>query len=89
MQSPKEEISELIIEQSGRGNKSYLSEHVVKTGQENVNIDHFEILCNGYKNNKFKRNLAVALHIKNERPTLNVQEQSVLLKYFNCQSTEA
>ena len=37
----------------------------------------------GCKNNKIKRKLAKALHIKHERPTLNVQEQSVPLKLFN------
>ena len=52
-------------------------EHAEKTGHENVNIDHFEILWNGYKNNKFKRKLAEALLIKHEGPTLNVQEHSV------------
>ena len=54
-----------------------------KTGHENVNIDHSEILSNGYKNNKFKRKLAEALHIKHQRPTLNVQEQLVPLLLFN------
>ena len=44
---------------------------------------HFEILSNGYKNNQFKRKLAEALHVKYERPTLKVQEQSVPLKLFN------
>ena len=57
--------------------------HAKKIGHENVNIDHFEILSNGYKSNKFKRKLAEALHIKHERPTMNVQEQSVPLKLFN------
>ena len=44
-----------------------------------MNIDHFEILSNGYKNHKFKKKkkkLAEALHIKHERPTLNVQSCS-------------
>ena len=76
-------FSECIIDHSGRDDKSHLYEHVEKTGHENVNIDHFEILWNGYKNNKFKRKLAEVLHIKDERPTLNVQEQSVPLKLFN------
>ena len=76
-------FSERIIDHSGRDDKSHLYEHAEKTGHENVNIDHFEILSNGYKNNKFKRKLAEALHIKHERPTLNVQEQSVPLKLFN------
>ena len=48
-----------------------------------MNIDHFEILWNGYKNNKSKRKLAEALHVKHERPALNVQEQSLPLKLFN------
>ena len=62
--------------------------HVEKTGHENVSIDHFEILSNGYKNNKFKRKVAETLHIKHERPTLNVQEQSVSLKLFNGRGPE-
>ena len=45
-----------------------------------MNIDHFEILSNGYKDNKFKRKLAEALNIKHARPTLNVQEESMPLK---------
>ena len=66
----------------GRDDKSQLYEHAEKTGHENVNTDYFEILSNGYKNNKFKRRLSKALHIKHERPTLNVQEQSMHLKLF-------
>ena len=76
-------FSERIIDHPGRDDKSHLYEHAEKTGHENVNIDHFEILSNGYKNNKFKRKLAEALYIKHERPTLNVQKQSVPLKLFN------
>ena len=76
-------FSERIIDHSGRDDKSHLYEHAEKTGHENVNIDHFEILSNGYKSNKFKRKLAEALHIKHERPTLDVQEQPVPLKLFD------
>ena len=82
-------FSECIIDHSGCGDKSHLHEHAEKTGHGNVNIDHFEILLNGYKNNKFKRKLAEALHIKHETPALNAQQQSVPLKLFNCRSTEA
>ena len=50
------------VEEMGRT----LSEHVInhfgrdelraeKTRHENVNIDHFEILLNDYKNNDFKK----------------------------------
>ena len=76
-------FSERIIDHSGRNEKSHLYVHAEKTGHENVNIDNFEILSNSYKNNKFKRKLAEALRIKHERPTLNVQEQSVPLLLFN------
>ena len=51
---------------------SHLYEHAEKTGHENVNIEYFEILSNGYKNNKFERKIAEALNMKHERPTLNV-----------------
>ena len=76
-----------MIDHSGRDDKLHLYEHAEKTGHGNVNIHYFEILSNGYRNNKFKRKLAEPLHIKHERPTLNVQEQSVPLKLFNRQST--
>ena len=81
-------FSERIIDHSGRDDKSHLYEHAEKTGHGNVNIDHFEILSNGYRNNKFKRKLAEALHIKHERPTLIAQEHSVSLKLFSCRSIE-
>ena len=50
-----------------------------KSEHENAKKSDFEILSNSYKNNKFKRLLAEALHIKHERPTLNVQNQSLSL----------
>ena len=76
-------FSERIMDLCGRDDKLHLYVHAEKTGHENVNIDHFEILPNGYKNNRFKRKLAEALHVKHERPTLNIQAQSVPLKLFS------
>ena len=76
-------FSERIVNHSGRDDKSHLYEHAEKTEYENVKIYHSEILSNGYKNNKFKRKFAEALHIKHERPTLNAQEQSLPLKLFD------
>ena len=76
-------LSECIIDQSFCDNKSHLYKHAEKIEHINVNIDHFEIFSNDYKNNKFKRKLAEALHVKNERPTLNVPKQTVSLKLFN------
>ena len=76
-------FSERIIDNSDRDDKSHLYEHAEKAGHGDVNIDHFKTLSNGYRNNKLKRKLAEALHIKHERPTPNVQEQSMPLKLFN------
>ena len=69
-------FSERIIDHFGSDDKSHLNEHAEKIGYENI-------LSNGYQNNKFKRKLAEALHIKHERPTLNVEEQSLPFKLFN------
>lgn len=60
-----------------------LYEHAEKIGHENVDIDHCEILLNGCRNNKFKRKLGETLHIKHDRPTLNIQGQSMPLKLIN------
>ena len=73
-------FSERIIDHSGRDGKY---KHTEKARHENVNKRHFEFLSNGYKNSKFKRKLAKGLHIKHERSTLSIQEQSVPLKLFN------
>ena len=76
-------FSERVIDRFGRDDKSHLYEHAEKTAHENVNIDHFEILSNGFKNNTLKRRIAEALHIKHEIPTLNGEKQLVPLKLFN------
>ena len=39
-------FSERIIDHYVCGEKSHLNEHAEKTGYENVNIEHFEILLN-------------------------------------------
>ena len=37
-----------LIDHYGRDDNSDLHEHAEKAGNENVNMDHFEILSNGY-----------------------------------------
>ena len=74
---------EQVIDRSGRDNKSHFHEHAETSGHENVSIGRFETLLNGYEKNQLKRKLEEALHIKHERPTLNIQKQSVLLKLLN------
>ena len=38
---------------------------------------------NGFKNNSFKRKISEALLIKEINPSVNVQEKSIELKFFN------
>ena len=48
---------------------SHLYKNAEKAGHEDVNIYHFEILSNSFKNNKFKKKLPEVLHIKHGIPT--------------------
>ena len=66
-----------------RGKKSRLVKHTRKIGHEYVNLDNFEILSSGYRNNRFKGRHPEALHINHVKPIFNVQEQSVPLKLLN------
>ena len=70
-------FSEWVTGHSGCDDKSHLYEHAEKTGHENVNIDYFKILSNGYKNNKFKRK-----HIR--QYILNMKDLLWTLKNSQC-----
>ena len=76
-------FSQHVEDHQGKGKKSRIVKHTRKIGNEYVNLDNFEILSSGYRNNRFKGKLAEALHIKHVKPILNVQEQSVPLKLLN------
>ena len=76
-------ISERIIDQGGRDQKSYLFRHAVVNEHRNASYDDFKLIGSGFRNNTFKRKVAEALLIKELRPTLNIQEKSVELKLFN------
>ena len=48
-----------------------------------MTLDDFKIIAEGYKESKFRRKLAEALHIKEKHSSLNTQEAFVLLKLSN------
>ena len=52
-----------------------------KTVHENANIVKFGILLDACKNNKFKRKRVKLQNNGHEKPTLNVEEQLVSLKF--------
>ena len=76
-------IIERVKDHGGRDTKS----HVLKDSSEKEHVEvtqeDFKIIGNHFKNNIFKRKIAEALLIKQECPSLNVQDQSVELKLLN------
>ena len=47
------------------------------------NTANFKIIDMNFSNNKWKRKIVDSLWIKDVRPTLNVQDKSILLKLIN------
>ena len=50
---------------------------------KHVNLVNIKVTDSGYHNNRFKRKMSEALYIKQHKPTLNTQEQSIPLKLSN------
>ena len=76
-------LNERIKEHSGRDNKSHMYKHTLDTGHPAVSQSDFKVLGQGYRNRKYKRKISEALLIKELRPSLNRQENSVPLQLFN------
>ena len=76
-------LSERVLDHSGKDTKSHFLRHSFIAIHETVDIGHFQILNRGYNNNKNKRRVSEALFVKQYRPTLNVQDNSVPLHLFN------
>ena len=62
---------------------SHMFKHSIAANHPTATLDNFTVLGSGYRNRKFKRNLAEFLFIKQNRPTLNKHGTSVSLKLFN------
>ena len=76
-------IPERVLDHTGKDINSHLYKHSIETGHQTLEISDYRIIENGYKNNGNKRKIAVALLIKELKPTLNKQDKSILLKLFN------
>ena len=76
-------IIERVKDHGGRDTKSHVLKH--SSGKEHVEVtkEDFTIISSNFKNNILKRKIAEALLIKQKRPSLNVQDQSVELKLLN------
>ena len=57
--------------------------HSIEKEHKEVTQSDFKIIGSHFNNNRHKRKIAEALLIKEKRPSLNVQEQSIYLKLLN------
>ena len=69
---------ERVKDHGGRDTKSHAEKEHVEVTQED-----FKIISSHFKNNRLKRKIAEALLIKQEHPSLNVQDQSAKLKLLD------
>ena len=67
----------------GKDKQSHLVRHVLNNNHKRVDLKDFKIIDSSYHNNRFKRKISEALYIKQYKPSLNTQEQSVQLKLFD------
>ena len=76
-----------IIERSadhcGKDKQSHPFRHAVNNNNKTVDLNNFKIIDSSYHSSRFKRKISEALYIKQYKPSLNIQEQSVQLKLFN------
>ena len=76
-------IIERLKDHSERDTKSHVLKHSKEKEHVEVTKEDFKNIGSHFKNNRLKRKIAEALLIKQKRPTLNVQDQSLEPKLLN------
>ena len=76
-------ISERVKDHTGKDVHSHLFKHAVESGHEVLDVTNYSIIGKEYGNNVKKRKIAEELLIKEIKPTLNGQDQSIALRLFN------
>ena len=76
-------IIERVKGHTGRDTNSHVLKHRSKKEHAEVTREDFKIISSHFKNNRLKRAIVEALLIKQERPSSNVQDQSVEPKLLN------
>ena len=76
-------IIERVKDYGGRDTKSHVLKHSSEIEHVEVTQEDFKIIGSNFENNRLKRKITGALLIKQKRPSLNVQHQSVELKFLN------
>ena len=60
-----------------------MGKHNIETSHTDVDIANFKIIDINFSSNKKKRKIVESLWVKDLRPTSNVQEKSIPLKFFH------
>ena len=72
-----------VKDQGGRDSKTHVLKYSIENEQVEVTQKDFKVIGSHFKNSRLKRKIAEPLLIKQERPALNNQDQSVELKLLN------
>ena len=75
------QISERVIDRSGR-DKNYILKEQIEKEQPWPRYENFKIIGNGFRNNTNKGKLSEALWVNNPRLSLIKQYKSIPLKFF-------
>ena len=76
-------VIERVKDHNGRDKSSDMLRHSIEKNHTEVTVNYFKVIGRNYRNNVRKRKVTEALLIKQFRLTLNVQEQSIVLKLLN------
>ena len=71
------------MDHASRDKKTHIVRLCLNSNYETVNIEHFKILNMAYNNSTYRRRISETLFVKQYRPSVNVQDKSVLLELFN------
>ena len=76
-------ISERVKDHTRKDVHSHLFKHAVESEHVVLDITNYSIIEKWYRNNTRKHKIAEALLIKEMKPILNRQDQSIALKLFH------
>ena len=71
-----------VADHTGKDKQSHLLKHALTQNHWHIDLVNMKIIDSSYQNNKLKWKISEALYIKQYRPSLNSQEQSVELTTF-------
>ena len=79
----KRRIFERVKDHNGKDFNLHLLKHALENNHQHVSVKDFKIIGNGFRGKNKKKNVAEALLIREIKPTLNIQDQSVRLHLFS------